>query len=351
MKNPPDQFSTVDKTKPMWLEELPCPVALFSRDRSFYLLNFAAKRMFQFSEEDLLSHPSLWAEQIDADDRDNFFKSQEELASRGNVVRCDYRFFPKGATEPIWIRELSIIANRQANIPWNIVSAFTEISDLQRRHSGAERIRKRIDILKPLFHDLQNRLQVLVMSLELAKRGLMEIDSDFLLQMVYSMKHSVENAQGCLNSSGRRGSLSCLNLSGILERVVGELRGELEHRQVRLHLLCREPLPNVHGDEKQIQTAIQRIIKSCALRLNNGGQLELETAPKKVGRRLYAQIRIHTSCGFAVGPNPSASIGNPLIGSDMAVASEILKNNQGCVSIKSQSENGGLVTISLKAKN
>jgi len=90
----------IDKTKPVWLEELPCPVALSSRDRSFYLLNSAAKGIFGFTEEDLVIHPWLWAEQIHADDREKFFKSQQELAIRQNVVRCDYRFFPKGMAEP-----------------------------------------------------------------------------------------------------------------------------------------------------------------------------------------------------------------------------------------------------------
>ena len=206
MRNSPNQISTVDKANPKWFEELPCPIALSSRDRSFYLLNSAAKDMFQFSEEDLLTHPSLWAEQIHADDREKFFKSQQELAIREDVVRCDYRFFPKGVTEPIWIREVSVIANRQPIIPWNVISAFTEISDLQARHSRAESTTNSIDILKPLFHDLQNRLQVVLMTLEFAKKGLAEIDSDRLLQIVYSMKHSVENAQGRLTPPDKEGS-------------------------------------------------------------------------------------------------------------------------------------------------
>jgi hypothetical protein len=189
----------IDKTKPVWLEELPCPVALSSRDRSFYLLNSAAKGIFGFTEEDLVIHPWLWAEQIHADDREKFFKSQQELAIRQNVVRCDYRFFPKGMAEPSWIREVSVIANWQPSIPWNVLSVFTEITDLQPRHSSAERTTKSTKMVKTLFHDLQNRLQVMVMTIESAKRGFEKIDFDRLLQTVYSMKYSVENAQKGFN--------------------------------------------------------------------------------------------------------------------------------------------------------
>jgi len=203
MKNSADQISTINKANPMRLEELPCAIALSSRDRSFYLLNSAAKGMLRFSEEDLMTHPSLWAEQIHADDRENFFKSQQELAIR-DVVRCDYRFFPKGVTEPIWIREISVIANRQPTIPWNVISAFTEISDLQIGHSNGERATKSTDFLKSLFHDLQNRLQVVLMTLELANRGLVEMDSERLLQIVHSIKYSVENAQNRLNPPKRQ---------------------------------------------------------------------------------------------------------------------------------------------------
>lgn len=346
-----DEF---DKTMRLWLDTLPCPVAVWSRDRSFYLLNSAAKRVIQFSEEDLLSDGLFWLERVHADDQENFLKFQEELVKWEIPVPCDYRFFPKGATEPIWIREVSVVAVHQGNIPGNIISVYTDISDLKHAHSSTKKASNSINIIKPLIHDLQNRLQVVIMGLELASRGLeKELDSERLLRIVYSMKHSLEDARDCLNPSQREDPFSCEDPIAILEGVMGEVRTELEGRRVALRLTRQESLPRIQGNNKQIQTALGRIIKCCGAGLKNGGHLEVEARPKKVGGQMYAQVRI-ISCPRVEADQSNASRPLSMIESDrleldMALAAEMLRHYHGRVSIESQGEDGAQVTILMKA--
>jgi hypothetical protein len=348
-----DEF---DKKMRLWLDSLPCPVAIWSRDRSFYLLNGSAKRVFQFSEEDLLSHGLFWLERIHADDQESFLKFQEELVKQEIPVPCDYRIFPKGATEPIWIREFSVVAYHQGIIPWNIISAYTDISDLKHAHSSTKKAGNSINIIKPLIHDLQNRLQVVIMGLELASRGIeKEFDSERLLRIVYSMKHTLEDTRECLNPSHRDDPFSYQDPIAILDEVFGEVRTDLERRRVDLRLTCREPLPKIQGNKKQIQTALGRIVKCCGTGLRNGGHLEVEARSKKVSGQAYAQIRIISYPPVSAEPGqsnasqPLSTIENDRLELDMALASEMLRGYQGRVSMESQSEDGAQVTILLKA--
>jgi PAS domain-containing protein len=351
------QCNQLDQQTRIWLQTLPCPVALWSRDRSFYLLNRSAKGVIQFSEEDLLSHASFWLEQVHADDQENFLNFQEELVKREMPVSYDYRFFPKGATEPIWIREVSVVANHKEIIPWNIVSAYTDISDLKHAHASRKRASNSINVIRPLIHDLQNRLQVVIMGLELASRGLKkEFDSERLLRMAYSMKYSLEDARDCLNSSQREDRFICQDPLMILEGACGEMRTQLERQRVGLRLIRREPLPRIQGDKKQIQKALGRIIRSCGGGLKNGGHLEVEAKPKKLGGQVYAQVRI-TSCPCSIKSNQSnasqsfSRMQKDQIELDIALASEMLRRYQGRVSIQNQSENAGQVTILIKASS
>jgi len=185
--------------KQICIETLPCAIALLSREGSFCLLNGPAKRLIEFAEKDLLNRPSFWREHIHADDQKDFFKFREKLVRLETPAFCDYRFFPKNATEPIWIREVSVFASDRT-IPWDIASVYTKISDFKllvtNRASSVNQI------ILPLIHELQNRLQVMSMGLKLAKMGFtQEWHSDRFIELVRSMKHAIQDMRDRFEAS------------------------------------------------------------------------------------------------------------------------------------------------------
>src|SRR4029453_18811701 len=82
----------------------PGALSLWSRDRSFCLLNKNARLLFKFLGADLVRRPPLLLERIHPDDRARFCEFVRTLGRGNSLTRCDYRFFPRGEREPIWIR-------------------------------------------------------------------------------------------------------------------------------------------------------------------------------------------------------------------------------------------------------
>ena len=196
-----------------FLERIPCPAALRSRDRSFYLINECAKRLIRFSENDLSIRPSFWTECIHPADQQKFCQSQKELALNVSAASCDYRFFPKGATQPIWIRDISVLAKQENKVPWDVISTFTEVSDLKSAISTETNDGATGSIIEHLIHDLTNRLHKVSMGLELVDAGIYrQADFSRLRSEMQSMQDSLQDLRDCIQPAKR--SLGCQNTAG-----------------------------------------------------------------------------------------------------------------------------------------
>ena len=172
-------------------ELIPGAASLWSRNRSFCILNESATRLSNYSESEFVSCPSLWLERIHADDRANFLESIKELGKRKSTAQCDYRFFPRGAHRPTWIRESSLLAGDRIGNALEVISIYTDISDLKSDHSVPSKKDSTAEIVKSLLHELQNRIQKITMELELA-----QLDSKNQLNVadvVNLIKHSLQD--------------------------------------------------------------------------------------------------------------------------------------------------------------
>jgi hypothetical protein len=337
-----------------FLEMIPCPAALWSRDRSFYLLNESAKSLIRFSKKDLLNRPSFWTERIHPADQQKFLRSQKELAKGESSASCDYRFFPKGAAQPIWIRDFSVLGKQEGMVPWDVISTYIEVSDLKavvstENNEGATRT-----IIERLVHDLKNGLHTATMGLELAKAGVNEhADVSRLLVGMHSMRDSLQDLQDCILPVER--SRGCRDPAALLDMVLRDARREVEPHQINLQLVRREPLPMVRGDPERLRSALERVVRYCGHNVRDGGDLAVEAGPKKIGEDLYAEVKITPSSSVSIEFDekkefqPYLEIENERIELGMALAAEILRRYQGRVSVRRQSTRKGQVTILMKA--
>jgi hypothetical protein len=338
-----------------FLETIPCPAALWSRDRSFYLLNESAKSLIRFSEKDLLNRPSLWTERIYPADQQKFFRSQKELAKSESSASCDYRFFPKGAAEPIWIRDFSVFAKQEGIVPRDvIISIYIKISDLKAVGSAENDEGATRTIIERLVHDLKNGLHTATMALELAQAGVNEhANLSRLLVGMHSMRDSLQDLQDCILPVER--SRGCRDPAALLDMVLRDARREVEPHQINLQLVRREPLPMVRGDPERLRSALERVVRYCGHNVRDGGDLAVEAGPKKIGEDLYAEVKITPSSSVSIEFDekkefqPYLEIENERIELGMALAAEILRRYQGRVSVRRQSIRRGQVTILMKA--
>jgi hypothetical protein len=333
-----------------FFEMVPGPVALWSGDRSLCLLNDAAKRLTHYSENDFVHSPSLWMERIHAGDRQGFGRFVEELRRSPSRLRCDYRFFPRDADEPVWLREHALRTQDPMANGWEIMSAYTDISDLKSRHDEAA---KKDDdgSAKLLNHKFQNCIHKMSMELELAQRDLRR----------RSNSTEVENVMECLRQALADLSDQVLKILqgrvsqdpvAILDGVVHKMRKELTRRRVNISLVRQEPLPLVEGDRDQLRCAFERVVEFCGSRLKKGGNLEIEVRRKESGGQVYAEVTVTSSSSAfpeLAGKQELAQIEGHRIEVGMALATEILQRYRGQVSFHKVSDTQDQVTVLISA--
>ena len=154
------------------IDALPVAIAVWQVDHSLQSINTHAIRLIGFSDSDLIADTDLWIRQIHPDDRPAFSASWSELRRGKCESSCDYRFFPKQSTRPTWLREVSVLSPKQAHGRTYVISTYIEIDDLKESRKEIEAQSSeaaRTDILKSLFHDVQNCIQIVRMEIELTR--------------------------------------------------------------------------------------------------------------------------------------------------------------------------------------
>jgi len=183
------------------LEMIPAPAAIWDNPRTISALNKNAQRLIGFSEADLLQDDLLWSKRVYRGDTIAFAERQKKMEDRNSEITCDYRFYPKGSNEPIWIREIVIsLSDPRFHSKW--ISTYSNISDLKQsqlrkgQHLIADEMREVVD---RLFHEIKNRLHLLSMELELATLESRDtFDSERMAGALRAVNHSIKLLQDSL---------------------------------------------------------------------------------------------------------------------------------------------------------
>jgi hypothetical protein len=243
-----------------------------------------------------------------------------------------------------------VLGQGQKRVAWDIISAYTDISDLKPTY-GAETKKDDIgDIAKLLIHEFQNCIQKVAMELELSQMDLRrKYNSTEFASAMESMNHSLEDLREqvarVLESRISQDPLA------ILDGIMQKMRKDLNRQHVNLRLVRRGPLPMVEGDKDQLRSAFERVFEFCGAMLKHGGNLEVEAGRKEVGGQVYAEIKVTSSSSASIelGKEEGFQSGDHRIGLGLALATEILGRYRGQVSFQKESNNRGHVTVLIKA--
>jgi hypothetical protein len=337
------------------LDLLPCPIALWTRNFSRCHLNQPAKRLIHCAESDASRLSSVWLDHVHQADRERYL-ALRDLTKRPSPLSCDYRILREDSNEPIWIREVSVINEDQRAFPWQVRSAYTEISDLKSRYAKGDHREISAEVVEKIIHALQNRLHVLSMGHELAGRGLNDqIGPSRFLEIVGSINRSVQDLRDYLVRI--EGGLSAQDPAEILNAVLNRMRKELDRRSINLRLVRREPVPVVQAHKAQLCSAFERIVEFCGATLNRGGELKVEAGRKEVNGQIFAEFKVTTSpavsCKFGERPDSrpfmTVRVEKQGVGVNLAIAAEILRRYQGQVSFRKASQQRGEVTVLIRS--
>ncbi len=335
-----------------FLEITPGAIGLWSHDRSFCLLSHSAQRLINYTEADFLARRCVWGERIHPDDKNAFSRFQEALKTGTSPVQCDYRFLPRNAEKPVWLREISTLSRGKTR--WNICSVYTDISDLKVSNSAEIKQEDVTDAIRVVSHELMNRVQKVIMELEFAKLGVKgTLGSDALVNTADAMTRSVKGLRDQLIDLFE--SSAPHDPSAILDVIVHRLRKKLHRQRVNLRLVRRGPLPMVRGNRDQLRSAFEKVFRSCGAMLEHGGSLQVEAGPKELDGQLYAEFKVMGSSAASFEPakcDASQRVGGGescQLNLGVALAAEIFGRYSGQVFFRKEGKNSGEVTILIKA--
>ena len=176
-----------------FLDLIASPAIIWSSPVTIFALNERAQRLIGFSESDFSLDNGLWCRRVDGNDKSIFAERQKQLTDGATEVTCDYRFYPKGAREPIHLREM-IFSVRDRTREWKWISMYSASSDftgvLSEARKGLVREEMR-QFIGCLFHEIKNRLHLLSMELELAA---LEPGENFNFQKFANTLHELNHS-------------------------------------------------------------------------------------------------------------------------------------------------------------
>ena len=338
------------------LDALPVAIAVWHTDHSLQSINSHAIRLTGFSDSDLSADHGLWIRQIHPDDRAAFSASWGELRKGKREISCDYRLFPKGSRTSTWLREVSVLSRNQSHGPAYVISTYIEINDLKNsRHEPEAELSEtaRVDILKSLFHDVQNCIQVVRMEIELTEFGFQkEMEATKLAKTLSSVDRLLRELRDYLGPNATRMTIE--DLEAILKSILRQMQQQFSRKKVSLRLVRRGPMPPVEVDKKQVRGALEGVLEFCGLLLKEGGDINIEAGQVDVKGQAYAELKVTTTAAGSVGLADSEAVraairvGDNHVGIGIDLARQILRRYQGDVFFRKESAREGHVIIQMK---
>lgn len=338
------------------VDALPVAIAVWHTDHSLQSINSHAIRLTGFSDSDIIADPSLWIRQIHPDDRAAFSTSWGEFRNCKREISCDYRFFPKGSRTATWLREVSVLSRNQSHGPAYVISTYIEINDLkeprQKREAELNEA-TRVDILKSLFHDVQNCIQVVRMEIELTEFGFQkEMEAAKLAKTLSSVDRLLKELRDYLGPNATRMTIE--DLEAILKSILRRMQQQFNRKKVNLRLVRRGPMPPVEVDKKQVRGALEGVLEFCGLLLKEGGDINIEAGQVNVEGQAYAELKVTTTSAGSVGLADSEAcraairVGDNHVGIGIDLARQILRRYQGDVFFRKDSAREGHIIIQMK---
>jgi hypothetical protein len=331
------------------LDDRPVAVAIWRTDHSILFINNHAVRLTGFANSDLSGDPTLWCKRVHVDDRAAFSSSWGELRKGTRKSICDYRFFPKHSETAVRLMEVSVFMPGLRNGPELVVSVYKGFCVSEEpKHEETARV------LRTLLHDVQNCLHTVKMEIELSDLGLQRrpeppTNSAKTLCPVEQLQWDLRDYFGA-NAAG----LTIEDLESLLKNIVRRMREQRDRHKVNLRLVRRGPLPPVEMDKNQVSGALERVLESCSLLVEKGGDIKIESGQIDVRGQPYAELKVTTTSAESFGIDVSDSlrssvrVGENQVGIAIGLAHEILRRYHGQVTFRQENARETQVIIRMK---
>jgi signal transduction histidine kinase len=272
------------------LELIPCPVALWSRDRRLCVFNDSTRQLLGFCEHDFRKNPSLWTDRILPRDRAAFLTEWTKLQRGEKRISCSYRFLPNHRASEIRLREVSVSYPIRGDAA-GVWSLYSEDPTAEDEFGGVQQVR---ELVRGLTHEIGNSLQAISGEVDLLRMSgaLAPENSSAVTDGVKQIRKLAHEIEEYLAPPPLQ--LRSEEPVTVLNEVIESRQRELAALGIRIAVGLRQPLPRVPLDE-QFRSALERVIDfSCAL-LPQGGELKIEAGLQRMGEVDYIELNLATA--------------------------------------------------------
>jgi nitrogen-specific signal transduction histidine kinase len=332
------------------LDVIPCPVALWTPDRSSCIFNQPARDLLGFSEADFRQNPSFWMERIHPRDRAAFIAAWQKLHAGEKKVSCKYRFLPNSRGDALWLKEVSSSSlERDGGASW-VWSFYNEEAPVEDEMAGAYPLQK---FLRGLTHEISNNLQTISGEVELSRWAgkLTEESADAIALGVKHLRNLAYEIEEYLFPSAHKAKSR--DPASLLTEVIQSRQKEMAAHGIRAGVIVKETLPKVPLDG-QFGRALTGVIDFSRALLQKGGELKVEAGTRRQEGTSYIELNIVTSSSTSLQVDekdvfrPFSKVNGYRLGLSMAVAQQILRRHFGEIAFRKEHSNRGVFSLLIR---
>lgn len=337
-----------------FLDPLPAGVGVWYVHPFFCVFNRPAVQLTGFSDRDFQQDDSLWLSRVHPGDQEVVSTARRELKVEKKRVACDYRFFPNGSRDKIWIRDISLpFQNLNGEID-GIISVYTDISGLMADSKQGTQIKDDLrTVIKGLAHDVRNYVHVICGAVELLQLSRsLTFEAPRIIRAGTGINRLVgELEEYCFPPNTQ---FSLANPVSLLHEVIQQMQDELQGRGIHLELVHPSSLPYVRLDARQIRRAIQRILDFSVALLPKGGRLDIRVQHREIDGTRYVELQIVSNSARSLEIDekevfqPFLQVEKYKAGLSLALARETLFRNLGRISFRKNNSQETLFSLLLE---
>ena len=359
-------------------------------------------RVTGYTTEDLERDPHLWHQMVKEEDRLAVLKQAAHVLA-GECVTLEHRIIDKsGAVR--WVRHTPVIRRDEQN---NLTGYDGLISDITERKRAEEALRKAVEDLQKsqealksahlqliqaekmesvgrmaagVAHEVQNPLQILLMSLDYLGQRMAQAGDPVLDGVITDMRSAAKRAdtiiRGLLDfSHSDKLDLQPQDLNALIEKALLLVGHQLTVNHIELKTELGAGLPPLALDGVKIEQVIVNLCTNAIDAMAHGGTLTVRTFIEKVAEthrepgtreacRFYSGDTVAVvevlDTGTGIPPEVLRKIFDPFFttkatgkgtGLGLAIVRRILELHGGMIEVRNRAEGGTSCRLMFKTRN